>query len=199
MMGVDFPVHHVVACQRLVLCFLRPMFCDNPGDWPGWKVLWMGCGLQGFAHMSFPMGLWITGLRSWWRSVIFLTSLDLSERLVVLGWVLYPQGEVWSHWEKQLVAPFVVSRHGMGRRPQGKAEQAMRQGGLLRQWVVSIFYSIMAKTQGWRVAACLGWVDECCFYLCVFQRTPVLLLQCLTKVQFAASLPFCGGKWCSLS
>lgn len=56
MMGVDFPVHHVVACQRLVLCFLRPMFCDNPGDWPGWKVLCMGCGLQGFVYV-FPCGI----------------------------------------------------------------------------------------------------------------------------------------------
>lgn len=31
MMGVGFPVHHVGVCQRLLLCFLTPMFCDNLG------------------------------------------------------------------------------------------------------------------------------------------------------------------------
>lgn len=31
-MGVGFPVHHVGVCQRLLLCFLTPMFCDNLGE-----------------------------------------------------------------------------------------------------------------------------------------------------------------------
>lgn len=34
---------------------------------------------------GFAMGLWIAGLRYRWRSVTFLTSLDLSERPAVLG------------------------------------------------------------------------------------------------------------------
>lgn len=106
MVGVGFHVHHVVVCQRLLLCSLTPMFCGSCGNWPGGKVPWRDCGLPGFACMRFPMGLLKTGVKSRWRSVIVLTSLmDLSERLVVLGWVPYPQGKVWSHWEKQLVAP----------------------------------------------------------------------------------------------
>lgn len=202
MVGVGFHVHHVVVCQRLLLCFLTPIFCDSCGNWAGGKVPWRGCGLQGFACMCFPMGLWKTGVKSRWRSVIFLISLmDLSERLAVLGWVLYPQEGFdlteKSSWWPLWWYPGMVWGGVPGER-QSKlwgrwAAQTPYQDGLLRQWVVSIFCSIVAKTQRW-LAIRLGWR-----MLCVIQHSPVLLLQCLTKVQLAASLPFHGGKWCNLS
>lgn len=83
MVGVGFHVHHVVVCQRLLLCFLTPIFCDSCGNSPGekchggavdFKVLpacvspW-DCGKQewslGGGLSSFWYHWWIY-LRGWW-------------------------------------------------------------------------------------------------------------------------------------
>lgn len=142
---------------------------DNRRDWLGGEVPWKGCGLQGFAPMSFPVGLWITGPRSWWRSVIFLTALNLSKRLAVLAWALHPLERACSHWERQLAhgGPLCGTQAWLGEEALGRTEQAVRQDWLPRQRVDSVLYSIVelfvivAKTQGWRdeedFALGLGW------------------------------------------
>lgn len=78
---MDFPEHARGWCSA----FLDPCFVTTMGTDLGEKHRGRAVDFKALPTCLSPMGLWITGLRSWWRSVIFLTSLDLSERLVVLG------------------------------------------------------------------------------------------------------------------
>lgn len=103
-----------------------------------------------------------------------------------------------------MVAPCVVPKHGMGRRPWGScasreagwaAKAVSRLHALFSFWVIC-YRGQTLGVKGWGgLHAGVGSMKA----FSIFVSFSTLLLQCPTKVQLATTFPLHGGKWYSPS